>query len=71
MNKNKKDAAITRAIIAMAHQLELKVIAEGVETLAQSTLLQKNVCDELQGYFFSRPLPADKLELFLKNYLPS
>ncbi|WP_201243485.1 EAL domain-containing protein [Rheinheimera salexigens] len=68
---DKKDAAITRAIIAMAHQLELKVIAEGVETLAQSTLLQKNVCDELQGYFFSRPLPADKLEVFLKNYLPS
>lgn len=68
---NQKDAAITRAIIAMAHQLGVKVIAEGVETIAQSTLLYKYSCDELQGYYFSKPLPAEKLEMFLQQYSPT
>tara|TARA_R110001583_G_scaffold85458_2_gene223890 strand:- start:3026 stop:7765 length:4740 start_codon:yes stop_codon:yes gene_type:complete len=68
---DQKDAAITRAIIALAHQLGLKVIAEGVETISQATLLHKSLCDELQGYFFSKPLPVDKLENFLQQYLPS
>ncbi|AZG35471.1 bifunctional diguanylate cyclase/phosphodiesterase [Shewanella psychromarinicola] len=67
---DQKDAAITRAIIALAHQLGLKVIAEGIETKPQATLLHKSLCDELQGYFFSKPLPTDKLEIFLQHYLP-
>lgn len=67
---DQKDAAITRAIIAMAHELDLKVIAEGVETLPQALLLYENSCDELQGYYFSKPLPAVQLELFLKHYSP-
>jgi diguanylate cyclase (GGDEF)-like protein/PAS domain S-box-containing protein len=68
---DQKDAAITRAIIALAHQLGLKVIAEGVETISQATLLHKSLCDELQGYFYSKPLPVDKLEIFLQQYLPA
>jgi diguanylate cyclase (GGDEF)-like protein len=54
------DAAITTAIIAMGHALGLRVIAEGVETEAHLTLLQKQGCDEVQGYLIGRPVPADR-----------
>ncbi|MFV9653949.1 EAL domain-containing protein [Pseudomonas sp. NY15366] len=53
-----EDAAITRAIIAMAHSLELKVVAEGVETQAQMDFLKSQNCDEIQGYLISRPVEA-------------
>ncbi|MEN0105583.1 MAG: EAL domain-containing protein [Pseudomonas sp.] len=56
---NGEDAAITRAIIAMAHSLELKVVAEGVETQAQMDFLKAQRCDELQGFLISRPLAAE------------
>ena len=57
---NPNDAAIALAIISMAHSLKLRVIAEGVETRAQLEYLRRNRCDEIQGYYFSRPLaPAD------------
>ena len=52
------DAAITKAIITMAHSLELAVIAEGVETEQQLNFLNANGCDEIQGYYFSRALSA-------------
>ena len=55
------DAALVMAIITLAHNLRLKVIAEGVETEDQLRFLQLLRCDEIQGYFFSKPLPADKL----------
>lgn len=55
------DAALVMAIITLAHNLRLKVIAEGVETAEQLRFLQLLRCDEIQGYFFSRPQPADKL----------
>lgn len=64
------DNAIASTIIAMAHNLRLKVIAEGVETQEQADELQKKGCDEVQGYFFSRPLTEEnmcKLLAELKN----
>jgi diguanylate cyclase (GGDEF)-like protein len=59
------DAAITTAIIAMGHALGLKVVAEGVETDAHVALLRRQGCDQLQGYYFSRPMPAGELAAYL------
>ncbi len=61
------DASITRAVITMAHSLKLKVIAEGVETEGQLSLLVANRCDEIQGYFFSHPVPAAQMEKMLAD----
>ena len=55
------DATITLAVIGMAHNLGLKVVAEGVETEAQIAFLSANGCDEAQGYYFARPQPAGEL----------
>lgn len=64
---NASDKAIVKTIINLARNLGLKTIAEGVETTAQSALLTDLGCDEMQGYLFSKPLPADALELFLSR----
>lgn len=56
---------IVRAIVAMAHALHMKVIAEGVETAGQLALLHEFGCDYVQGFFFSRPIPADELARLL------
>ena len=56
------DAAIAATIVAMAHNLKLKVIAEGVEMEEQLTFLKEQQCDEFQGYLFSKPVTAEKLE---------
>lgn len=58
---NPDDAAIALAIISMAHSLHMQVIAEGVETRAQMAYLRRHRCDEIQGFHFSRALPADEL----------
>ena len=55
---NEDDASITKAIITMAHNLGLKVVAEGVETEEQLMFLADNDCDEVQGFLFSRPVAA-------------
>jgi diguanylate cyclase (GGDEF)-like protein/PAS domain S-box-containing protein len=55
------DKAIARAIIALGHSLEMDVLAEGVETEAQAEFLRAEKCDVLQGYLFSKPLPADEV----------
>ena len=61
-----EDAAITEAIIAMAHSLNLKVVAEGVETQAQMDFLRAHGCDEVQGFLISRPVEADAFALLLQ-----
>ena len=55
------DEAMVMAIIVMAHQLNIRVVAKGVETEAQLAFLRAHGCDEYQGCYFSRPLPADAL----------
>ena len=65
ITSNADDAAIALTIIRMAHSLKLAVIAEGVETAAQAEYLRRHDCDQIQGYYFSRPLPLPELEALL------
>ena len=65
VTSNPQDAAITRTIIELAHSLNLRVVAEGVETQAQLAFLKDAGCDQIQGYLFSRPLPVATLERLL------
>jgi diguanylate cyclase (GGDEF)-like protein len=69
--KNEEDKNLVSTIITIAHNFKLKVIAEGVETGEQVDFLRLKKCDEIQGYFFSRPLPANEAEmLFNQLHLP-
>lgn len=70
---SQSDHVIVKVIIAMAHGLGLKVIAEGVETEAQCEIMRSNACDEIQGYFFSEPISATEIEALLAQgrQLPS
>jgi EAL domain-containing protein (putative c-di-GMP-specific phosphodiesterase class I) len=61
------DAAIVTATIAMAHALKLTVIAEGVETEQQLQFLKDNGCEQMQGYYFSRPVPAGEATELLRS----
>ena len=65
---NPDDAAIIRAIVQMARSLKLKTIAEGVEREEIANLLRLFHCDEIQGYWFARPMPANELEAFVRKH---
>jgi diguanylate cyclase (GGDEF)-like protein len=62
----REDAALTTGIVAMAHSLGLKVVAEGVETVEQADFLRQARCDDLQGYLFSAAVPAEEIARFLQ-----
>ena len=61
-------AAIVRSIITLGHSLQFQIIAEGVETAPQRDYLRENGCDEMQGYLYSKPLPARALESLLREH---
>lgn len=65
--ENSSDAAIACAVIAMAHNMGIKVIAEGVESESQCQFLSQNMCDSIQGYYLSRPMPAKLAAEFIAN----
>jgi EAL domain-containing protein (putative c-di-GMP-specific phosphodiesterase class I) len=69
VTNNADDAAIASAIISLAHSLKLKVVAEGVETAEQLAFLRAQHCDEIQGYYLSRPLPAAAMTEMLRSRL--
>ena len=64
---DEEDAGITKAVIALAKSLNLKIIAEGVETKKQKDFLVENGCRNIQGYYYSKPVPADELHTILLN----
>jgi diguanylate cyclase (GGDEF)-like protein len=66
IQQDPSDAEIVAAIIAMAHNLNIQVIAEGVETQEQMEFLRKHQCDEMQGYFWSPPVSSENIEQMLK-----
>ena len=66
ITRSADDAAIALAIIRMGHSLNLEVIAEGVETASELAFLRRHKCDQIQGYYFSRPLPAAAMEQMLR-----
>jgi len=63
-----EDSGIVRAVIALSKTLNVKLIAEGVDNLAQVTFLRNEGCDQGQGYLISVPLGADAMEKFIVNY---
>ncbi|MBL8905962.1 MAG: EAL domain-containing protein [Rhizobiales bacterium] len=64
---NRSDSAIAITVISLGHELNLKVIAEGVENASQLRFLREHGCDEAQGYFLSKPLRAEEIETLLRN----
>jgi diguanylate cyclase (GGDEF)-like protein/PAS domain S-box-containing protein len=65
-----EDKAITEAIIAMGKTLSLTVVAEGVDTQEQATFLREHACDEMQGYYFSKPIPPEQFAELLRLHTP-
>lgn len=68
LRDNRSDAAVTSAVIALGHSLNLTVLAEGVETAEQLAFLRGRGCDELQGFYFSRPVPSEDFEALVEHW---
>ncbi len=68
--ENTESGVVVQAMIGLAHNLSLKVIAEGVESKAQADWLAEHGCDEIQGYYFARPMPLDEFRGFLRQHYP-
>jgi diguanylate cyclase (GGDEF)-like protein/PAS domain S-box-containing protein len=64
---NPSDAAIVRAIVSLGHSLDLEIVAEGVETVQQATMLRAEGCDEVQGFYFGGPMSTDDLAAFFQE----
>lgn len=69
ISRNPEDRAITRTIIAMAQNLDLDVVAEGVETNEQVEILRDSACDYIQGFYYSRPIPSGEVIPFIEKNL--
>ena len=67
MTSNSDDQSIVSTIISLAHSLNMRVVAEGVETEEQARLLRLLKCDEIQGFLFSPGVPAEQIEQFLRE----
>ena len=70
IQQNPEDRAITQAIIAMGKSLSLTIVAEGVETQEQQTFLRDHACDEMQGFYFSKPVAPDQFAELLRKHVP-
>ena len=70
LEENSDDSKICAATLALAHNLGLGVVAEGVETAAQQDFLVSLNCQKLQGYFYSKPLPASEILPFIRDHAP-
>ncbi len=68
IDTDSNDAVLSETIILMAHKLGLKVVAEGVETLAQEKILKEYGCDYVQGYLYAEPMPAVEFEVFYQRW---
>lgn len=64
-----EDVAIVKAIVALAHSLNLELIAEGVETVEQKEFLVKSGCENIQGYLYAKPMPSEQMKMFLEKEL--
>ncbi|MDF0725902.1 EAL domain-containing protein [Cytobacillus sp. S13-E01] len=67
MIRNSQDIAIVKAIIYLAHELKVKVVAEGVEEKESLECLRLLGCDEIQGYYVGRPVPSSEFKMLLSN----
>jgi len=65
---DKESCAIVNAVLSMSHELDIEVVAEGVEVIEQLNFLQRGGCEYIQGYYFSKPVPLNLLETFLGKY---
>jgi EAL domain-containing protein (putative c-di-GMP-specific phosphodiesterase class I) len=70
INKGERERALARGIINLVHNLGLEVVAEGVEDAAQLEFLRQNLCDEIQGFYFYRPVDAESVKILIRRNQP-